>query len=98
MSIKTKYLPGGPAREFQAADYPPEYRGRVPRTVRMLRTVHSDLPWPMERGPVAVKGREYRAWTNSHGAVSAWVDGELLGLKPGEFEVSEGWKGGADHA
>lgn len=55
------------------------------RWVRLPRPVISELPFPPI--PYAEKGI-YRATANPHGAlaVPAAVSGELLGVKPGEFE------------
>jgi hypothetical protein len=77
-----------PALESKSEHYPAEYLGRVPKRVRMLRTVRSEWPFSAHRG--AYKGDEYDADVNRHGAVSVYVeDGGLLGVKPGEFEVIE---------
>lgn len=64
---------------------------RVPAKVRPTRNVYSDFAWlRSEAAPVAYHGRDYEAWTNSYGAVSAVVeDGQKLGLRPDEFEVIE---------
>ncbi|TFF13687.1 DUF4406 domain-containing protein [Pseudomonas sp. BCA14] len=75
-------------REF----YP--YGDRVPRTVRMLKTVTADLmpriglAYIRGEHPVAEAGHSYPAWTNSLGAVAAVMpDGSRLGLRKEEFEV-----------
>lgn len=67
---------------------------RVPKTVRLKRTVTTDTVPGMgfiSKDPkVAVIGTTYPAWTNSYGAVAAvYPNGSTLGLKPGEFEVVE---------
>jgi hypothetical protein len=55
----------------------------------MATTIRPDFPFG-HTGLVAVRGEEYEAWTNSHGAVCAvFSDGERLGVKPYEFEVIE---------
>ncbi|CRM19804.1 hypothetical protein [Pseudomonas sp. 31 R 17] len=67
---------------------------RVPRTVRMLKTVTPD-PMPgiglaCIKGsvPITLAGQSYHVWTKSHGAISAVMpDGERLGLRPADFEV-----------
>ncbi|MFL1480960.1 DUF4406 domain-containing protein [Pseudomonas grimontii] len=82
-----------PALHDRALGYP--FGERVPRTVRMVKTVTAD-PMPVigftyitGTIPTAVISQTFLAWTNSHGAVSAIMsDGQRLGLKPGEFEVS----------
>lgn len=68
---------------------------KVPKTVRLKQTVMTDTipgttmfisPNPL----VAPDGFTYPAWTNSYGAVCAvFPNGDKLGLKPGEFEVTE---------
>ncbi len=59
--------------------------------IRMLVPVHQEIP--CIRNPlVARQGVSYPADMNRHGAVSAIIDGELLGLKPGEFI----WEGEGD--
>lgn len=66
----------------------------------MLQTIRPDLPQFLSNedreNMIARVGEGYDVYTNSHGAVSAFVavteqnpDGKLLGLKPGEFEVAE---------
>jgi hypothetical protein len=67
---------------------------RVPRTVRMLKTVTADpmpgvgLAYIKGDVPVAKVGQSYPVWTNSHGAVAAVMpDDRNLGLRPAEFEV-----------
>ncbi|MGC3891247.1 hypothetical protein [Pseudomonas urmiensis] len=84
-----------PALHKRSSSYP--FGDRVPRTVRMLKTVTAD-PMPgigfayiKGKAPVAMAGQTYPVWTNSHGAVTAIVeDGIRLGLRPAEFEV-ETW-------
>lgn len=83
-----------PARHSQSEDYPARFMGRVPKTIRMRRTIQPDEPmrslsaaW---RGVIAEHGMLYPAHTNSHGAVSAVMDnGQKLGVKPDEFEITE---------
>jgi hypothetical protein len=80
-----------PAQVERSEHYPKEWGDRVPKTIRMLETVQSDIPF-MSRS-MAIIGEEYPAWTNSHGAVSAVLPGdEQLGVKPGEFEIVEWWE------
>ncbi|MFH1110953.1 MAG: hypothetical protein V1790_17405 [Planctomycetota bacterium] len=51
--------------------------------VRLPRAVHSDLPWSDLSAPPGV----YLAESNPYGALSVrCADGELLGIKPDEFE------------
>lgn len=81
-----------PALHKRSSSYP--FGDRVPRTVRMLKTVTAD-PMPgiglaclKGNAPVAKAGQTYPVWTNSHGAVTAVMeDGTRLGLRPAEFEV-----------
>lgn len=51
--------------------------------VTLRRTVHSDIPGD---GIRALGAKTYPAQMNRNGAVSASIDGRLLGLKPGEFD------------
>lgn len=81
-----------PAMHKRSNNYP--FGERVPRTVRMLKTVTPDpmpgigLAYIKGSVPIAIAGQSYHVWTNSHGAVSAVMpDGERLGLRPAEFEV-----------
>lgn len=81
-----------PALHERSSSYP--FGDRVPRTVRMLKTVTPDpmpgigLSYIKGEAPVAQVGQTYHVWTNSHGAVSAVMDdGTRLGLRPAEFEV-----------
>ncbi|WP_256583292.1 hypothetical protein [Pseudomonas sp. SWI44] len=84
-----------PALHKRSSSYP--FGDRVPRTVRMLKTVTADpmpgigLAYIKGDAPVAKAGQIYPVWTNSHGAVTAAMeDGTRLGLRPAEFEV-ESW-------
>ncbi|MGY2167621.1 hypothetical protein [Pseudomonas gingeri] len=81
-----------PALHKRSNGYP--FGDRVPRTVRMLKTVTPDpmpgigLAYIKGSVPIANAGQSYHVWTNSHGAVSAVMpDGERLGLRPAEFGV-----------
>ena len=75
-----------PALTEQSEHYPASWGGKVPLRVRMEVTVISEIPGEQCS---AVVGREYDAWVNSYGALSAILeDGEMLGLKPHEFTVT----------
>ncbi|MEE6442787.1 MULTISPECIES: hypothetical protein [Pseudomonas] len=81
-----------PALHKRSSCYP--FGDRVPRTVRMLKTVTADpmpgigLAYIKGDAPVAKAGQTYPVWTNSHGAVTAVMeDGTRLGIRPAEFEV-----------
>ncbi|WP_254806740.1 hypothetical protein [Pseudomonas syringae] len=81
-----------PALRKRSNSYP--FGDRVPRAVRMLKTVTADpmpgigLAYIKGDAPVAKAGQTYLVWTNSHGAVAAVMpDGSHLGLRPAEFEV-----------
>ncbi|MCE0850714.1 hypothetical protein LU689_12410 [Pseudomonas asiatica] len=81
-----------PALHKRSDSYP--FGDRVPRTVRMLKTVTADpmpgigLAYIKGDAPVAKEGQTYSVWTNGHGAVTAVMeDGTRLGLRPVEFEV-----------
>ena len=78
-----------PALISRSDDYPASWRGRVPKRVRMAKTVTPDFPGM--GALVAIQDQEYDVWVNSHGAVAAIVDvrGKTLGLRPYEFEVIE---------
>lgn len=86
----------GPAvvRRCTEKGYP--FGDRYPIRVKVLRAVTSDFPWLKGSETMfADSGKEYPAWTNSYGAVSAILnDGRKLGLYPSEFEVTE-WSGGS---
>ena len=70
------------------AEYPARFLGRVPRKVKMAKTVISDLPFASKSDTKAVMDEEYYVWVNSYGAVSAILpNGEQLGLMPSEFDV-----------
>lgn len=83
------------AMQYQSKHYPPAWEMRVPRSVRMLKDVRSDLPFPLPGSTfVCEAGRAYPVIANSHGAVSAWVgpgNDDFLGLKPDEFEIVSWW-------
>ena len=84
----------GPALREKSKHYPARFKGRTPKTVRMLQTVTPDGPCaladPSCAGMRAEAGREYDAHTNTHGAVCAHLPGgKQIGLKPAEFEIVE---------
>lgn len=90
-----------PARLFQAEDYPPVWKGGVPRLVKMACTVRSDslvllkiLGGGNSGGieMVAHKDQVYECWVNSHGAVAVILKDGRLGVKPYEFEVVDWWQ------
>jgi hypothetical protein len=84
-----------PAMKFLSNDYPERFNRRVPKVIRMLRTVQADglvRMLPEYRDLIAYYEELYPAWTNSYGAVAAVLDdGRKLGVKPDEFEVVEFW-------
>jgi len=61
--------------------------------IRMLRNVRADVIFGMQLGrpgTILREGKEYPGTTNKHGAICGLCDnGELLGVKPGEFEFVE---------
>lgn len=80
------------ALKNQSEHYPPVWKGKVPKRVKMAKTVTSDLPIFLQKTEsiIAEGGKEYYVYCNSHGAISAILpNGEKLGLKPYEFEVIE---------
>lgn len=96
MNAETRTFADSPALKLRSRHYPERFNDRVPRRIKMLMTVRPDA-WGFittPPGTVAVLGEVYEAWTNSHGAVAAICkNGEVLGVKPNEFEVSE-WAAG----
>lgn len=76
--------------------YPSRFNGRVPKRVRMVDQVESEV-FQYTRDPadylVCKVNAEYDVTVNRNGAVSAILPGgKKLGLKPHEFEVVE-WHG-----
>lgn len=70
--------------------YPAYWHGKVPYKVRLLKSVYPDMPFLCKDDTVCKRQHEYYVWVNSYGAVSAILtNGEQLGLKPDEFEVTE---------
>ena len=58
--------------------------------IRMLQTVRPDFPQLAKRDSVLWYAEEYEAVSNKHGAISGICkNGDLLGVKPGEFEFIE---------
>lgn len=58
--------------------------------IRMIKDVRSDLPFLSTPGTVLKFGKIYDATANKHGAVCGRCDnGELIGVRPGEFEFVE---------
>lgn len=81
-----------PALAEQSKGYPANYRGRVPKKIKMAKTVYPDLPWMtgIKPGTMLELDQTYFCWVNIHGAVAGWCDnGEKLGVKPSEFDVVE---------
>ncbi len=79
-----------PALDAQSDSYPASWRGKVPKRVKMAKTVESDVPLALRGGKIlrAMKNDIYDVWVNSHGAIAVYLPcGEKLGLKPYEFEV-----------
>jgi hypothetical protein len=86
------YYAASPALTTQSKYYPANYRGRVPKKIKMAKTLYPDLPWMpgIKPGTMLELNMVYDCWVNSHGAVAGWCDnGEKLGVKPGEFDVVE---------
>lgn len=82
-----------PALTHQSKGYPANYRGRVPKKIKMAKTLYPDeiggisLAKP---GTMLELDQVYECWVNSHGAVAGYCDnGQKLGVKPGEFDVVE---------
>lgn len=93
MSTNTYKPESSPALTERSRHYPASWHQRVPRRVKMAKTVFSDRvvgqPISTDR-MAALAGQEYDVWVNSHGAVTAILhddDNRLLGLNPYEFEV-----------
>lgn len=82
-----------PALTHQSKGYPANYRGRVPKKIRMAKTLYPDEVCGISLGKPGTMlelDQVYFCWVNSHGAVAGWCDnGEKLGVKPGEFDVVE---------
>lgn len=82
-----------PALTHQSKGYPANYRGRVPRKIKMAKTLYPDEVCGISLGKPGTMlelDQVYDCWVNSHGAVSGYCDnGEKLGVKPGEFDVVE---------
>lgn len=79
------------ALKYQSEHYPTAWDGKVPREIRMLTVVRPDVPptTPEERSVVAVACVRYPCTVNSNGAVTAITPYGDLGVKPGEFEITE---------
>lgn len=72
------------------AAYPERFEGKVPLKVKVRRNVYPDLPFGNKEGTECIEGQEYYVWVNNLGAVAAILpNGEQLGLKPNEFDVTE---------
>lgn len=80
-----------PALTERSEYYPRGWGERVPKLVRVTRRVYSDVPKFYWKPPsVLLRGSIVECWVNKHGAVSGrCTNGQLLGLKPDEFEVVE---------
>ncbi|HSZ58660.1 MAG TPA: hypothetical protein VK797_23530 [Tepidisphaeraceae bacterium] len=92
--------PDSPALHYRSPHYPAVFNGMVPSKIRMRQTVRVDpgllLARPELKDTIAYCGELYDVWVNSHGAVAAVLpDGGQLGVKPGEFEVVEFYRGEA---
>lgn len=93
--VKTSEPDYGPAMTVRHTDKGYPFGDRVPKRVRMTKTVTSDfIPGTTINGGddplVAINATTFAAWTNSYGAVAVHTpDGRKLGVKPDEFEVVE---------
>lgn len=76
-----------PALKYRSKSYP--FGNKVPKTVQLTRFVRPDVCFSEKDWAVGGPGEIHPAWTNSHGAVSAIINGVALGLYPNEFEVKE---------
>lgn len=55
--------------------------------IRMLENVRPDLIFLAKPGTILRAGKEYEATSNKNGAISGRAEnGEMLGVRPGEFE------------
>ena len=58
--------------------------------IRMIKDVRSEIPILSASRTVLKFGKTYDATANKHGAVCGRCDnGELIGVRPGEFEFVE---------
>lgn len=82
-----------PALNFKSEHYPERYNGRVPKKVKMLKTVTPDFPFFCDKDSflTGIKEQVFECWVNSHGAVAIVQNGKKLGVRPSEFEVVEWW-------
>jgi hypothetical protein len=93
MYSKNQYDCESPALYQRTPEYP--YGDRVPRHIRMRRTVTTPVQlggtWGMLMArlpPVAIIGTRVKAWTNVDGTVSAmFADGDKLALNAEDFHV-----------
>ena len=75
--------------------YPANFRSRVPLKVIVAKTIRPDFMkytdlLGIKEDTICLKDNEYYVWVNSFGAVSAILpNGEKLGLRPSEFDVTE---------
>lgn len=81
-----------PALLRRLPSYPPQFQGRVPKMIRMDKTVYPPANKVNQMG-VAWKGCTYPAWTDSAGNVSALVPYGVtisrVALSPAEFQVTQ---------
>ena len=84
-----------PALSFQSKIYPARFRGRVPKKIKMAVTVYPDQVCGIslaKPGTMLELDQTYDCRVNVNGAVSGLcANGELLGVKPDEFDVVE-WR------
>lgn len=71
---------------YQSEAYPKEWAGRVPKLIRMLRTVRVEDPTVRV---VAVGGLKYPCLVNSDGLVFAIAPSGNLFVSRHEFEILE---------
>lgn len=70
---------------------PVKWQGKIPLRIRCLKTVHPE-PFFLaaKANTICEAPKQYYVWVNSYGAVAAILpNGEQLGLKPDEYEVTE---------
>ena len=79
-----------PALYFQSDRYPASWNGKIPKLVKIAKTVHPDFPFTLTKMGEASKDFKYPAWVNSHGVVAAILpSGRKLRLMAYEFEIVE---------
>ena len=78
-----------PAEKYQSVYYPQNWKGKVPKKVKIIKTV-KEIVNGIESLPAVLLpvNTEHECWVNSHGVIYAWLgQGRKLQLNKDEYKI-----------